>query len=204
MSLVARTETGLAAPLAAVFIEARTALAFGDGPVTEAQLRRLHELARFGPTAFNGQPLRVSYLRQGAARERLAGHLTERNRDKALAAPLTAILSVDTAWHERLAEVFAHAPAVRDRLAADPAERRRTGWENAHVQAGYYLLAARAAGLAVGPMGGFDRAGVDREFFPAGTRESFLVVNLGHPLPGAWREPRLPRLGYDDVVEVLG
>lgn len=193
---------GARAALSKVFIEARTPTAFLDEPVADAVLREIHDLTRFGPTAFNGQPLRVTYIRRGTRREALAAHLNERNRDKTVNAPLTAILAMDTAWHEKLAGVFPHSPAVQERFKADRHARWQCGWDNAHLQAGYYLLAARAAGLAAGPMGGFARAGVDREFFPDGSKASFLVVNLGHPVPGAWREPRLPRLGYDEAVEV--
>jgi len=51
-------------------------------------------------------------------------------------------------------------------------------------------------------MGGFDRAGVDADFFPDGRWRSFLVVNVGYPAAEAWRE-RLPRLDFEEaVVEV--
>ena len=39
---------------------------------------------------------------------------------------------------------------------------------NGSLQGAYFILAARALGLDVGPMSGFDNAGVDKEFF-AGT-----------------------------------
>jgi len=34
------------------------------------------------------------------------------------------------------------------------------------LQAGYFLLAVRAHGLAAGPMGGFDKTALDADFFP--------------------------------------
>jgi 3-hydroxypropanoate dehydrogenase len=70
---------------------------------------------------------------------------------------------------------------------------------NAALQAGYYLLGIRAAGLAAGPMGGFDADGVDREFFPDGRWKSIMVVNIGRPAENAWFD-RLPRLEYDEVT----
>ena len=57
----------------------------------------------------------------------------------------------------------------------------------------------RAAGLAAGPMTGFDADGVDREFFPDGAHRTIAVVNIGRPAEGAWMD-RLPRLDYDEVV----
>ena len=59
----------------------------------------------------------------------------------------------------------------------------------------------RAAGLAAGPMGGFDAAGVDEEFFSGTSWRSMLVVNIGRPAENAWRD-RLPRLAYDEAVRV--
>ena len=66
---------------------------------------------------------------------------------------------------------------------------------------GYFILGVRAAGLAAGPMGGFDADAVSREFFPDGRHRAMLVVNIGHPAPDAYR-PRQPRLDYEDVVTV--
>ena len=54
-----------------LFSGARTAYTFTDEPVTDAQLRAIHELAKWAPTAVNAQPLRVVAVRSPAARERL-------------------------------------------------------------------------------------------------------------------------------------
>jgi 3-hydroxypropanoate dehydrogenase len=65
------------------------------------------------------------------------------------------------------------------------------------------ILAARAAGLAVEPMGGFDPAGcdagLDAEFFPDGDWRSILIVNIGHPGDSPWFD-RLPRLDYEEAA----
>jgi nitroreductase len=36
------------------------------------------------------------------------------------------------------------------------------------MQAAYFIIAVRAVGLAAGPMGGFDQAGLDADLFPDG------------------------------------
>jgi 3-hydroxypropanoate dehydrogenase len=64
---------------------------------------------------------------------------------------------------------------------------------------GYFILGIRAAGLAAGPMNGFDAAGADKEFFPDATHSPLVVVNIGRPGTNAWF-PRSPRLDYDEVV----
>ncbi|SER94840.1 malonic semialdehyde reductase [Actinokineospora terrae] len=181
-----------------LFRQARTANAFAEGAVSEEQVRAIYELVKWGPTAMNGQPLRVVLVRTAQGRERLARHLSEGNRAKTLSAPLTAILAADTDFHENLPTVFPHLPGAKD-FFVDAERRAGSARFNALLQAGYFVLGVRAAGLAAGPMTGFDAAGVDGEFFPDGRLRSLVVVNIGNPAEAA-PFPRSPRLDYDDVV----
>jgi 3-hydroxypropanoate dehydrogenase len=203
-SLDTDTDTGLVlAPQAQqlLFTAARTANSFADEPVTDDQVRAIYDLVKWAPTAMNTQPLRVVLVRSPQARERLVAHMAEGNRAKTAAAPLAAILAADTHFHEHLDELL---PYVQDPAAlfADPAGREKVARFNATLQAGYFLLGVRAAGLAAGPMGGFDAAAVDAEFFAGSALKSFLVVNIGRPGEDAWMD-RLPRLHHDDVVTTL-
>ncbi|MEU2615423.1 malonic semialdehyde reductase [Micromonospora sp. NPDC007271] len=184
---------------ALLFTEARTANTFTDEPVTDEQLHAIHDLAKYPPTAANIQPLRVLYVRDGEPRQRLLTHMNEGNRAKTATAPVVAVLAADTDFHELIPRVFPIRPQMRDALADDPAGREQMARFNATLQIAYWLLAVRAAGLAAGPMAGFDAAGLDKEFFADSSWRSLLVVNLGKPGPDAWF-PRLPRLDYDDVV----
>ncbi len=185
-----------------LFRAARTANTFTGEPVPDEQIRAIHDLIRHGPTGFNSQPLRIVLMRSVAARQRLLPHLSERNRAKTATAPLVAILAADTAFHEHLPRIFPHRPGIKDRLDADPAGREAQARFNAALQIGYLIVGIRAAGLAAGPMAGFDPAGVDAEFFPNGRLRSLLVVNIGRPGPDAWAD-RLPRLAHDDVVRTV-
>lgn len=185
--------------VAQLFTEARTANAFTDEPISDDHLRAIFELAKFPPTAANVQPLRVLFVRPGEARERLIPHMKEFNQAKTRSAPMVAVLAADTDFHEFIPRVYPVRPQMKDFLAADPVAREEMARFNATLQIGYFLLAVRAAGLAAGPMGSFDKAGVDREFFDGTTWKSLLVVNIGHPGENAWY-PRMPRLGYEDVV----
>jgi 3-hydroxypropanoate dehydrogenase len=184
---------------AQLFTDARTANTFTDEPVTDEHLRAIYDLAKYPPTAANTQPLRALFIRTGEARQRLLTHMSEGNRTKTAAAPLVAVLAADTDFHEFIPQVFPIRPEMRDGLAADAVARERMARFNATLQIGYWLLAVRAAGLAAGPMAGFDADGLDKEFFPDSSWRSLLVVNIGKPGPDAWF-PRLPRLDYDDVV----
>src|SRR5215213_562842 len=171
---------------ALLFREARTANAFTDEPVTEEQVRAIYDLVKWAPTALNAQPLRVLLVPQGEPRRRLLAHMAPGNRDKTASAPLVAVLAADTDFHEHLPRVFPHFAGARDNFAADEAGRVQTARLNAARQAGYFLLGVRAAGLAAGPMGGFDAEGLDEDLLAGRNLKSFLVVNIGKPGENAW------------------
>lgn len=184
-----------------LFREARTANTFTDEPVGDDVIEAICELVQYAPTSMNTQPLRVLLIRSDDAKERLLKHMGGNNRDKTAAAPLVAVLAADTSFHDDLPRTFPHFPGARD-MYADDTRRERVARFNATVQIGYFLLGVRAAGLAAGPMAGFDAAAVDEDLLAGTTLRSLLVVNIGHPGPGAWFD-RLPRLDLDEVVRTL-
>jgi 3-hydroxypropanoate dehydrogenase len=181
-----------------LFREARTANTFTDQPVTEEQVAAVYDLVKYAPTAMNAQPLRVVLVRDGEPRERLLKHMADGNRDKTANAPLVAILAADVDFHEHLDRTFPHLPGAKERFT-DETAREGMARFNATLQVGYFLLGVRAAGLAAGPMAGFDAAGLDADFFEGTNQRSLLVVNIGHPGENAWFD-RLPRLEHDEVV----
>ncbi len=180
-----------------LFTQARTANAFTDEPVSEEQVRAIHELVKYGPTAMNMQPLRVLLVRTPDARARLVEHMGDGNRAKTATAPLVAVLAADTDFHDELPQL--PDPARCPRLLPRRRGPRTSAKFNATLQAAYFIVGVRAAGLAAGPMGGFDGPGIDAEFFPDGKHRTLLVVNIGKPAENAWFD-RLPRLDYEDVV----
>jgi len=183
---------------ALLFRDARTANSFTDERVTDEQVAAIYDLTKYAPTAMNTQPLRIVLVREGEARERLLKHMADGNRDKTANAPLVAILAADTDFHEHLPRTFPHFPEAKG-LFADDGAREQAARFNATLQVGYFLLGVRAAGLAAGPMGGFDAAGLDSAFFEGTTLRSLLVVNIGKPTDDAWFD-RLPRLEHHEVV----
>jgi 3-hydroxypropanoate dehydrogenase len=183
-----------------LFRDARTANAFTDEPVTDEQVRAIQDLVKYGPTAMNSQPLRVAVVRSPEARERLVRHMSGNNAPKTATAPLTLVLSADTDYHEHMARTFPVVPGIGDTLAADPGKREADARFNALLQIGYLVVGVRAAGLAAGPMTGFDAEGVRAELFGADSPlRPLVVMNVGHPGPDAWFD-RLPRLEHDEVV----
>ncbi|MFE9535939.1 malonic semialdehyde reductase [Streptomyces sp. NPDC006691] len=184
-----------------LFREARTANTFTDEPVTDEQVQAIYDLVKYGPTAFNQSPLRVTLVRSAEARERLVQHMAEGNRPKTATAPLVAILSADNEFHEELPALFPHFPAAKDAFFSERPARESAALLNSALQAAYFIVGVRAAGLAAGPMTGFDAAGVQKEFLD-GDHTPLMVVNIGKPGEDAWF-PRSPRLAYDDVVTTV-
>ena len=185
-----------------LFRAARTANTFTGEPVTGEQLRAVYDLIKWAPTAMNQQPLRILAVRSPEARARLVAHMTPGNQEKTRTAPLTVVLAADIDFHEHLPQVFPHKEGAKESLDGDEAVRERLSRFNAGLQVGYFIIGVRAAGLAAGPMTGFDPAGVDAEFFPDGRHRSLAVVNLGRPGPDAWFA-RNPRLSPDQVITTV-
>ncbi|MER7997663.1 MULTISPECIES: malonic semialdehyde reductase [unclassified Streptomyces] len=183
-----------------LFREARTANTFSAEPVTEEQIRAVYDLVKYGPTAFNQSPLRVVLVRSAEARERLVPLMSEGNRPKTATAPLVAILAADNEFHEELPRLFPHYPQAKDFFTERPV-REGAAALNAALQAGYFIVGVRAAGLAAGPMTGFDPAGVQKEFLDD-DHTPLMIVNIGRPGENAWF-PRSPRLAYEDVVTTV-
>lgn len=184
-----------------LFREAHTANAFTAEPVTDEQVQAIYDLVKFGPTAFNQTPLRITLVRSPEARERLVGHLAEGNQAKTAAAPLVAILSADNEFHEELPTLFPAFPQAKDVFFSERPARENAAGLNAALQAAYFIVGVRAAGLAAGPMTGFDADGIRKEFLD-GDHTPLMVVNIGRPGEGA-SHPRSPRLAYEDVVTTV-
>ncbi|GGX93458.1 malonic semialdehyde reductase [Streptomyces fructofermentans] len=183
-----------------LFREARTANAFTDEPVTDEQIRAVYDLVKYGPTAYNQTPLRITLVRSPGARERLVRHMSEGNRAKTAAAPLVAILAADIEFHEELPRLLPHFPQAKAMYDTLRPVREHSALVNGALQAAYFIVGIRAAGLAAGPMSGFDSVGVQKEFLDD-DHTPLMVVNIG--LPAGSPRPRSPRLDVDEVVTTV-
>ena len=187
---------------ALLFRSARTANSFTDEPVSDEQMQAIYDLIKWAPTSMNLQALRIVLVRSPEARAKLVDHMADGNKAKTATAPLVAVLAADVNFHDELHRTFPHFPGARDVFAGDDAAREGVAKFNGALQVGYFILGVRAAGLAAGPMTGFDAAGINADFFPDGEHKVLAVVNIGHPGEGAWFD-RLPRLDYDEVVSAV-
>lgn len=186
-----------------LFRTARTHNAWTDRAVTDAELRQIYDLMKWGPTSANCSPARIVFVRSSKAKEKLKPALSAGNLAKTMAAPVTAILAYDTRFYDLLPRLFPHNLDARNWFAGEEkaATTAIAAFRNGTLQGGYFLLAARAVGLDCGPMSGFDNAKVDAAFFPDGRFKSNFLCNLGHgDSEGLF--PRSPRLPFDEACRI--
>ena len=186
------------AALDQLYHQARTHNAFINKDVPDALLNEAVELTVQGPTAANSLPFRVVFVRSPEAKARLEPTLSEGNRAKTIAAPVTAILAYDRKFYDHLPRLFPHADA-RSWFASNDAFADATARTNGTLQAGYFILALRALGLDAGPMAGFDNAKVDAEFFAGTDVKSNVLINIGFG-DTAKLFPRSPRFSFDQIA----
>ncbi len=187
--------------LEAIFLSARTHNAWQDKLVTDETLRRLVDIVKMGPTSANCLPARFRFVKSPAAKERLLKHVSSGNREKTKAAPVTVIVAHDLEFYNHLPKLFPHADA-KSWFTGNDAMIQETAFRNGTLQGGYLIIAARALGLDTGPMSGFDKDGVDREFFAGTPIKSNFLCNLGYGDPAGLFE-RLPRFEFDEMAEIL-
>jgi 3-hydroxypropanoate dehydrogenase len=193
--MAARLDEGA---LKQLFLEARTHRTWLAREVPDTVLREIIDLMKMAPTANNGLPARVTFVKSKSAKERLKPHLSPGNVDKTMAAPATAIIGYDLKF-------FAHPPKGQDGLKGfddSPDKAHTVAFRNGSLQGGYFILAARALGLDCGPMSGFDNAGVDKEFFAGTDTKSNFLCNVGYGDSSALR-PRGPRFDFGEIAQVL-
>ncbi len=184
-----------------IFRTARTHSAWQDRPVPEVMLEAIYDLAKMGPTSANCSPMRLVFVVSAEAKERLKPALMEGNVVKTMTAPATAIVAYDRAFHDHLPHLFPHTDA-RSWFEGNPELIEETAFRNGSLQGAYVIIAARALGLDCGPMSGFDRDRVDREFFPEGRYRSNFLCNIGYGRPDALH-PRAPRFSFEEACRVL-
>lgn len=184
-----------------LFREARTYSAWLPEPVPVELLREVYELASLGPTSANASPARFVFLITPGAKARLKPVLAPGNIEKTMAAPVTAIIARDTEFHENLPRLFPQFD-MRSYFVGNQSLIDETAFRNSSMQAGYFILAARALGLDCGPMSGFDADKLNAEFFPDGKWKVNLLCNLGYG-DKTKLYPRNPRLNFEEASLIL-
>ena len=185
-----------------IFRAARTHNKWTDEPVSDALLMALYDLLRWGPTAANSLPARFLFLTSMDAKLRLKPLLNEGNREKTMQAPAVAIIGYDLDFPEQMPRLFPAAPKIKDVYAGKPDLIEKDALRSGSLQGAYLIIAARALCMVCGPMGGFNRAGVDQEFFAGTNIKSNFICALGHGDPSGVY-PRGPRLSFDEACKII-
>jgi len=170
-------------------------------PVDDALLHRIYDLMKWGPTSANCSPARILFIRTAEGKARLIPALDAGNIAKVREAPVTAVIGYDTRFYDHFARLFP-AGAHAEHFHAHPAAAEPYALRNGSLQGAWLIIAARAVGLDVGPMSGFNNAKVDETFFAGTAVRSNFLVNLGYG-DAAALPARLPRLSFDEVCTLL-
>ena len=185
-----------------LFRNARTQNGWLPTPVSDAQLRAIYDVMKWGSTSANCCPARLIFLRTPEAKARLIPALSPGNVDKTKAAPVTAIIGYDTRFYELMVKLFPHRPDMADNYKNNATLAQITAFRNGTLQGAYFMLVARALGLDCGGMSGFDNKKVDDEFFPGGRIKSNFLINVGHGDPSKVMA-KLPRLDFEEACTLL-
>lgn len=188
--------------LRTLFHDARSHYHWIDKPVDDSLLKQLHDTLRWGPTSANSCPLRVTFVRTKAGKEKLKPCLAEGNVEKTMNAPVCAILAMDTKFYEHLPKLFPHDPSAINWFKGNDEKIDFTAHLNAALQGGYFIIAARALGLDCGPMSGFKNEEVDEAFFKDTNLKSLFLCNLGHG-DVTKLHPRSPRFEFDETCHIV-
>jgi 3-hydroxypropanoate dehydrogenase len=179
---------------------ARTHNGWLPKPVTDDQLRAIHDLLKWGPTSANTQPARFVFVRTQEGKERLRPALSAGNTEKTMSAPVTVIVAYDTQFYEHLPKHFPHDQTAIYWFKGEGKEvvASTTAFRNGTLQGAYLMIAARALGLDCGAMSGFDNAIVDKNFFPDGRFKTNFLCNIGYG-DESKIFARSPRFNFEDA-----
>ena len=185
-----------------LFIKARSHNNWKNKDIDKKILENLYDLVKNCHTSANSEPMRIIFLKSKESKERIKPFLSEGNVEKTMTAPVIAIIAYDSKFYDLLPILFPHNPGMKKVLSNPPAKAEITAFRNSTLQGGYFMLAARALGLDVGPMSGFDNAGVDKEFFSDGRYKSNFLCNLGYGDETKLLD-KLPRFEFSQVCKIL-
>lgn len=180
-----------------ILSDARSHYAWQDREVPDALLRELYEITAQGPTSMNSCPARFVFVTSAEGKAKLAKSLKPKNLPKMADAPVTVIIAHDLEFWRELPFLFPHEDR-RPHFEGKAQHSEVTAFRNATLQGAYFMIAARALGLDVGAMSGFDNAIVDEEFFAGTTLRSNFLCNIGYADESALFG-KLPRFPFEKV-----
>ena len=185
-----------------IFKEARTHNDWLDKDISNDILMEIFDLMKWGPTSANCSPARIIFVKSKVSKDRLLPFVIESNLEKTKSAPVTAIIGHDINFHDHLPKLFPHNLDAQNWFNHSIDVAVETAFRNGSMQGAYFIIAARALGLDCGPMSGFDKEGVDNEFFRDTNIKSNFLCNLGYGDKTKLFE-RSPRFKFNEICEII-
>jgi 3-hydroxypropanoate dehydrogenase len=185
-----------------IFEVERTCYHFSDKPVDLHLVRSIYDLMKMGPTSANCSPLRVVFVASDEQKEALAHCVMPGNIKNVQTAPMTALFAYDVKFYEKMTKLYAHNPAMKEMFENNSAMSLDTAMRNSTLQAAYFMVLARAHGLAVTPMSGFAPDSVNQTFFADTNHKVNFICAIGYR-EAEETNPRLPRLDFDEACRVI-
>jgi 3-hydroxypropanoate dehydrogenase len=185
-----------------IFKEARTHNDWLDTDISNDILMEIFDLMKWGPTSANCSPARIIFVKSKVSKDRLLPFVIESNLEKTKSAPVTAIIGHDINFHDHLPKLFPHNLDAQNWFNHSIDIAEETAFRNGSMQGAYFIIAARALGLDCGPMSGFDKEGVDNEFFRDTNIKSNFLCNLGYGDKTKLFE-RSPRFKFNEICEII-
>jgi 3-hydroxypropanoate dehydrogenase len=184
-----------------LFRNARSHNGWLPEPVSDAVLRELYELLKWGPTSSNSCPARFVFVKSPEAKEKLLPCMAQGNMGKTRSAPVVTIIAQDMEFYEQFPKLTPKRDTRSD-FVGKKELIESTAFRNSSLQGAYLMIAARGLGLDCGPMSGFDNKKVDDAFFSGTTWKSNFICGIGIG-DTAKLYPRAPRLDFGEVCKII-
>ena len=185
-----------------IFKEARTHNDWLDKDISNDILTEIYDFKKWAPTSANCSPAIIIFVKSKVSKDRLLPFVIESNLEKTKSAPVTAIIGYDINFHDHLPKLFPHNLDAQNWFNHSIDIAEETAFRNGSMQGAYFIIAARALGLDCGPMSGFDKEGVDNEFFRDTNIKSNFLCNLGYGDKTKLFE-RSPRFKFNEICEII-
>jgi 3-hydroxypropanoate dehydrogenase len=185
-----------------LFTNARSHHAWTDRKVSDDALRRMYDIAKWGPTSGNLQPARIVFVRSEEGKQRLYPALEGMGSNPAQvrAAPVTAIIAQEERFWEQAPRLFPRTN-FKPMFENSPEFAESIAYRSSSLTGAYLMIAARGLGLDVCPMSGFHNSILDEAFFKGTTWRANFICTIGYG-DDSKLHPRDPRLSFEEACQL--
>ena len=111
------------------------------------------------------------------------------------------IVAYDLSWFDNLDVLSPHFD-YKPMFKSNKTLSEVTAFRSSSLQGAYLMIGARALGLDVGPMSGFNSERVDEIFFNGTSWRTNFLCNLGYG-DKSKLHPRAPRLKFEEACQII-